>query len=786
MRSDLVNVELQREHLLDESEWEPSALVMKLASDHTSAVPSLGAERAIHYTEYYKRNTETSAAMTKAGALAWHLQQRTLNIHEDELIVGSHTEHRIGAICHVELAGYAMLEDLFRFEKRKVNPLHVDPAAKRKLMRSVIPYWLTRNLAMKAFPLRERMKYLASQSKAKEFTINEAGGIAHFLPDYGTIITLGTEGLRALIDTRLSDPGLSESQREQLAANLIALGALETFADRYRDLAQEQGRADVVELLTNVPRQPASSLHEAVQMIWFFQMVIQIESIDQGISLGRMDQYLYPLYLREKASGRFDERHFKDVFCAFCLKLSEVIPLFSERITPMFSGLPNGQALTIGGCDSDGNDASNELTFMLLDVLDKFKTRQPNWHARLSSKSRVDYSQRVFEVIAGGGGSPALYNDDVIIPSLASRFDAKQHLWNYATVGCVEPALSGISFSSRYAAIFNSALVLETVLLRDVLKPRSKNAKSICTMDELIGAIESELRCQVGRLKTWLDGIERANKDRHPVPFSSMTVKGCIERARDLTDGGADYNASGIQAVGLADLGNSLAAIDTLVFDSKEMTLETLALACKNNFAQEPSLKARLTAMAKFGNDDARVDNYTGQMVTLFDQVISEKVNTRGGRWMPGVYSMTCHQTMGKQMSALPSGRSKGEPLADGIAPTDGSDCLGPTAALNSVARLDHSRLANGINLNLKFDANTVKGTKGPLLLGGLTKGYFTQGGMQVQINVLDPAVLMAARMTPEKYRNLLVRVSGYSAYFVDLTPEMQDEIIARTRQGAG
>lgn len=349
-----MNVDQHREELVGQNIWQPSALVMRLASDHNNAVPSLGAERAIHYTEYYKSSGKIPANLKKAGALAFHLQQRTLSIHDGELIVGSHTEHRIGAICHVELAGVAMLEDLFRFEKRKVNPLRVDRAAKRKLMRVVIPYWLTRNLAVQAFPMRERMKYFGNQSKAKHFTINEAGGIAHFLPDYGTLINLGTSGLRRHIDQRLTDTDISQSQREQLDANLIALGALETFVDRYRELAQELGRTDVADLLTNIPRQPASTLHEAVQMIWFFQMVIQIESIDQGISLGRMDQYLYPLYLREKANGHFSEQNFKDVFCAFCLKLSEVIPLFSERVTTMFAGLPNGQALTIGGCDKIG------------------------------------------------------------------------------------------------------------------------------------------------------------------------------------------------------------------------------------------------------------------------------------------------------------------------------------------------------------------------------------------------------------------------------------------------
>lgn len=756
---------------------------MKLASDHNNAAASLGAERAIHYTEFYKRSSAPSPAIKKAQALAWHLQQRTLNIYDDELIVGSHTEHRIGAICHVELAGCAMLADLFKFEKRKINPLHVAPAAKRKLMRSVIPYWLTRNLPMQVTPRRVRLNYIFRQSGAKEFTINEAGGIAHFLPDYETIIRLGTNGLRSRIEERAQVPGLSAEQQDQLKANLIAVEALETFVDRYRKLAQETGRDDIVELLTHIPRKPAASLKEALQVIWFFQMVIQIESIDQGISLGRMDQYLYPLYLEEKAMGRFNENEFKDLFCAFCLKLSEIIPLFSERVTPMFAGLPSGQAITIGGCDSAGNDASNELTIMLLDVLEQFKTRQPNWHARLGATSGDDYSQRIFDVIAKGGGSPAVYNDDVIIPSLANRFKAKEHLWNYATVGCVEPALSGISFSSTDAAIFNFAIVLETVLLQDVLGARGKDPGPINSMETLIEAIERKLRRQTDRLKETLDAFERANRKHHPVPFSSLTVKGCIENAVDLTGGGAQFNGSGIQAVGLADLGNALAAIDLLVFDKKEMTLAALARACKNNFSQEPSLKARLVAAAKFGNDKPLVDQYTHQMVTLFDKVISEHVNTRGGPWIPGAYSMTCHQTMGKQMGAFPSGRSKGEPLADGIAPTDGSDCLGPTASLNSAAKLDQSRLANGVNLNLKFDANTVKGKKGAALLRGLTKGYFAQGGMQAQINVLDPAILLAARQEPEKHRNLLVRVSGYSAYFVDLTPEMQDEIIARTSQ---
>ena len=764
---------------LHHDSWVPSATVMKLRADHDASTPGLGAERALHYTAFYKASQEPSATLKKAKALADHLARRTIQICEGEMIVGHHTEHRIGAICYAELAGVAMLEDIFRFESSKTTPLYVDPAAKRKLLLSVIPYWLPRHLAARAFPFAKSIRYLSEQLQAERFIITETGGVAHFVPHYEDIITQGTGGLRARVKVRLQDPNLTQEERNQLNANLIALKAVETFSDRYFQLAQKQGRHDIADILERIPRQPAASLREALQMIWFFQMVIQIESLDQGISLGRLDQYLYPLYQKEMAQGTFDPDAFRDIFCAFCLKLSEVIPLFSSRLTEMFAGLPSGQAITLGGIGKDGQDAANPLTFLLLDVIDQFKTRQPNWHARISKNSDSAYVRRVFEVIGHGGGSPAVYNDDVIMPALSKRVDRPDLVWDYATIGCVEPGIPGISYNSSDAVLFNYARILETVL------GRTQDHNNIHQMSGLIEALEAELRSEIATLKEYLDAIERANCKDHPVPFSSLTVQGCIEQARDLTAGGARLNASGIQAVGLADLANSLAAIETMVFERKEMSLGELAMACQQNFEHDPALKSKLAGLDKFGNDKANVDTLARQMLALFDRVISENVNTRGGRWMPGVYSMTCHRSMGRKMAALPSGRAAGAPMADGIAPTDGTDCLGPTASLNSVAKLDPMHTPNGVNLNLKFDANTVKGPAGAALLQGLVKGYFDQGGIQVQINVLDPETLIKAKKNPENFKNLLVRISGYSAYFVDLTPDLQDEIIARTLQAA-
>jgi len=772
--------------------WQPSPEIQKLHADHQASRLALGAERALHYTEYWKRESgkAESPYLLNAGALADHLERRTIAIHPGELIVGSHTEHRIGAICHIEKAGSAMLEDLFRFDKRDINPLHVEPAAKWALLKSAIPYWLNRNLAMRAFPLRERFKYAKEQLGAVDYTVNEAGGVAHFLPDYEELISLGTEGLRAKVEQRMITGGLEDDSRDYLKASLVCLDAVDRFAERYRIEAERLGRSDIVDVLSRVPRQPPRDLREALQLIWLFQMIIQIESLDQGVSLGRIDQYLYPIYLAEAARPGFDPDRVGDLFAAFCIKLSEVIPLFSGRLTGYFAGLPSGQAATIGGVDSAGADASNELTFLLLDVIDGFKIRQPNWHARISAASDGEYVSRVVEVVAGGGGSPALYNDDVIMAAMTVRGVEQSKVWNYATVGCVEPALSGESFTSSDAAIFNLALSLELVFgdgrrLRPSQKAQRPWLSDIHSIDDLLSRIETVTEERILGLKHSLDAVERSGARYFPTPLASLTIGGCIENAKDSTHGGARYNASGIQAVGVADLANSIAVIDQLVFREHRCTLQEMADACANDFEGNEMLRARARKVEAFGNDDPAVDGIAARVASMFDRCVSRRTNTRGGRWMPGYYSMTCHQGFGKKMAAMPSGRGAGRPLADGLAPVDGTDRLGPTASLNSVAGLDHRRFGNGINVNIKFDSATVNGTTGRRALEALLLGYFAQGGMQVQINVVDPDVLKAAMADPDSHRNLLVRVSGYCAYFVDLTPEMQLELIGRTRQMA-
>jgi len=765
------------------SSWEPSPRLRALRQAHEEARPAVGAERALHYTEFFRRHAGRHASphLRMAHALRYHLENRTIRIFDGEIIVGTHTEHRIGAICHIELTGGFMLEDLFRFPKRGTNPLDLPPPVRNRLLRECLPYWLGRNLVVTAFPFREYLRYAADQLSARDYIVNEAGGIAHFLPDYAGVIRKGTSGLRREVRERMERPGeLSREQRDYLEASLVVLDALDAFAGRYRDLARTLGREDLVELLGAVPANPARTLRQALQAIWFFQMLVQIESLDQGISLGRLDQLLLPFYLEERRSGAFQEDDFRETLAAFCLKLSEVIPLFSSRITRYHGGLPSGQAATIGGLDAEGRCAANDLTFMMLEVMERWKTRQPNWHARISANSRPEYVERVMQVIAGGGGSPAVYNDDVIMEAMRKRGVPSDRVHDYATVGCVEPASPGESLTSSDAAIVNLPAALERVF-------RGRKAlSSIASADDLLGSFERELHLTLSALHRSLSAIERAHAARHPTPFSSLTIRGCLERATDATAGGARLNASGIQGVGVADVADSIAAVEQVVFREKECTLPDLARAMRRNFRGREALRARLRNAPKFGNDDARADDLARRVAEIFDGLVSSFRNTRGGAWVPGLYSMTCHRAFGSRTGALASGRAAGEAFADGIACADGADRLGPTASLNSAARVDHARFANGVNLNLKLDTRVLGEADGPGILGALVGSYFRRGGMQVQVNVLDPRILLEALENPEKHRHLLVRVSGYCAYFADLSPEMQREIVARTLHHGG
>ena len=419
--------------------------------------------------------------------------------------------------------------------------------------------------------------------------------------------------------------------------------------------------------------------------------------------------------------------------------------------------------------------------------MNELRMRQPNYHARVHKGAPDQYLDKIFEILSKESNSPALYNDDVIVETLVRNGYDLTDARDYTGVGCVEPVCQGKSFSSTDAALLNVPIMLELALNQGKrfgshlqTGPKTIAPSEMTSMDDVKQAFETQLGYFIKKLITDLQSIEKANAAYHPTPLTSMLIDGCLENGTCSTTGGATYNFSGIQCVGPADTGDALYVIDKAVFQDKKITLPGLVGLLKRDF-QDERWRTYLRSIDKFGNDNEEVDEYTLYVLNTFTGNLNGRMNTRGGRYTTGLYSVTSHQYFGEVTGALPNGRRKGESLASGIAPSNGQDRLGPTAMLNSVNRIDARNFANGLNLNVKWDSNSIRGQTGRLALKNILKTYFRRGGMQVQFNVLDPSILLRARDNPDAYPNLLVRVSGYSAYFNDLTPEMKDEIIQRT-----
>jgi formate C-acetyltransferase len=501
-----------------------------------------------------------------------------------------------------------------------------------------------------------------------------------------------------------------------------------------------------------------------------------------------MDQYLYPYYSRDLQSGKLDRESAKEILSCFSIKMSEIIPVFSRHLTNFHGGMFNGQVVTVGGTDGEGNDSTNELSYIFLEIMDELRMRQPNYHARVHRGSPAKYLVSIVSMLAAGSNSPALYGDEAIVAAMVKHGYDPGDARDYTGVGCVEPVSQGRSFSSTDAAIFNVPGVLEITLnggkrFGKIFRSGASTpgSKSLSSMDDLLSAFETQLRTVLGRLVRDLRAVETANRLYHPTPLTSMLIRGCLENGSCSTAGGALYNFSGVQCVAPADTGDALRAIEKSVFLDKRYTLDELVEILKKNIPDEKD-RAYLAGIVKFGNDDKEADRWTRYVAETFEKVLTSMgKNTRGGDYVMGLYSVTAHEYFGRITGALPHGRRKGESFASGISPENGKDLRGPTALLNSVNRLDTPRVGNGLNFNLKFDPHPLRGPEGTCALQALIRTYFSRGGMQAQINVLDPSVLIEARNNPSLYPNLLVRVSGYSAYFNDLSPAMKDEIIRRS-----
>lgn len=755
-------------------------------------------ERALLITEFFQNHADPSdpAVVRQAKALRYLLANKEVIIFPGETIVGNAGTHRKSCIMQPELASAFMSTELLWIDRRRTNPFKISMADRFRLLRRVLPYWLRHSMPARMFPSASTMaRYLRHQLNPTYYLINEAGGIGHFLPDYEKMLRLGTRGYMKAFSRKRGDL--------HAAARIVCEG-LEIWADRLSDEAKRASRREtgsrraeleeISRICGKVPREPAETFPEALQSLWTTHMAVMLESLNSAVSFGRVDQYLYPYFERDIETGRLTEEDATELLLQFSIKATEHVMLLSERIAQYHGGHLVVQAAIVGGTDEKGQDAVNPLTYVFLDVMEKHRMRDPNYQVRVHGASPDDYLRRALDVARQGHGVPALFNDEAVVPSLVAHGYPVEVARGYGIVGCVEPSIPGRSFLSTDAGLFNLPICLELALnegrrMRHLGQvpmkrdgARTPASSTFSSMEDIIDAFSCQLDTMVDRMIDDFHMVEQANIDYHPTPLSSMLVEGCLETGLDLTQGGATYNSSGIQGVGVADVADALAALDTVVFSDKRFTMAEVLAAVRDDFKGHREVQSALGRAPRFGNDIGLPDQYAALVARLFHDSLARHTSLRGGSYVPGFYSVTCHVAFGELTWALPSGRGAGEPFASGIGAACGADRCGPTALLNSVCAVDSTLMANGNALNLRFDPADVAGDKGLDLLSGLVKGFFEKGGMEIQLNVLDPSMLEDARANPGKYPDLVVRVAGYCAYFDDLPGASKAEIINRTR----
>ncbi len=610
------------------------------------------------------------------------------------------------------------------------------------------------------------------------------------------------------------------------------------MAERETDLTRKAELKRIASNCRNVPANGASDFYEACQSFWFVQMLLQTESSGHSISPGRFDRYMYPYYKKDTDEGKLTLEFAQELMDCIWVKLNDLNKARDAASAEGFAGYSLFQNLICGGQDEYGLDSTNDLSYMCLESAMHVMLPQPSLSVRVWNCSPHDFLIKAAEVTRTGIGLPAYYNDEVIIPSLMSRGLTLEDARDYNIIGCVEPQKSGKTEGWHDAAFFNMCRPLEMVFSRGVdggvrVAPETQAVEDMQSFEEFYGAYKQQTEYMIKLLVNADNAIDCAHRDRCPLPFLSSMVEDCIKRGKTVQEGGAVYNFTGPQGFGIANMADSLWAVKKLVFDEHKYGMDDFAEALKCNFgkdtdeavaqkltaqkAVEASQSGRsltneeiveiykdvkfnkcpddkkeffaqmlddIDALDKYGNDCKEIDMFARDVAYTYTRELEKYSNPRGGKFQAGLYPVSANVPLGAQTGATPDGRLAHTPVADGVSPAAGRDTHGPTAAANSVSKLDHYIASNGTLYNMKFHPSALKGRTGLESFVALVQGYFAQKGSHMQFNVVSRETLIDAQKHPENYKSLVVRVAGYSALFTTLSRSLQDDIINRTEQG--
>ncbi len=695
------------------------------------------------------------------------------------------------------------MEDLEILDSRQKISYHVDAEARSVQREQIIPYWQGRSIRDVIFQeMSEEWKDAYEAGIFTEFMEQRAPGHTA-LGD--VIYGKGLLDLKAEVKASLSsldflnDPEAFLKQ-EELRAMEVAADAVIRLAERHAERALEMSAHEsnpdrqaelrkIADVCRHVPAHAPRDFWEALQAYWFIHLgVISELNTWDSFCPGRLDQHLYPFYEKGLADGTLTRDRAKELLECLWVKFNNQPAPPKVGVTAAESGTYTDFAnINNGGLKADGSDGVNELTYLILEVVDEMRLLQPSSNLQLSKKSPDRFLKRGIEIIRKGWGQPSIFNADMVVEELLRQGKSIEDARCGGTSGCVETGAFGRE-AYILTGYFNLTKVLE-ITLNNGLDPRTGKRlgletgepRNFISFDELFAAYRKQLHRFIDIKVRGNNIIERIYARQMPAPFLSLLIEDCIAKGKDYNDGGPRYNTTYIMAVGPGSCTDSLAAIRCHVFDRKDVGMAEILDALAANFeGHERTRQVLLNKTPKYGNDDEYADAILTELFNAFYAEVNGRKNTKGGSYRVNYLSTTCHVYFGSVTGATPDGRKAYEPLSDGISPVQGADRRGPTAVLKSAARMDHAR-TGGTLLNQKFTPQLLEGEEGIDKLTHLVRSYFKLDGHHIQFNVITAETLRAAQQNPEKYRDLIVRVAGYSDYFCDLTTALQNEIIART-----
>ena len=740
-------------------------------------------ERALLYTASHQQTEGEPVILRRAKATAYILDHVNIAIRDEELIAGNRTVKPRAGIMSPEMDPYWLLKELDQFSTRPQDRFDISDEDKQTYRDVLYPYWEKRS--MKDFINSQMTDEVKAAVGTQIFSVNQTDkGQGHIIIDYPRLLN---NGLGALVE-QMREYCARDAQNTFYAAALILLEASQRHILRYAALAEtlaigcdDASRREELRKIAEISRHNAQhkpqTFWQACQLFWYMNVILQYESNASSLSIGRFDQYMLPFYQASLSQGE-DPAFLKEILESLWVKCNDVVLLRSTSSARYFAGFPTGYTALLGGLTESGRSAVNVLSFLCLDAYQSVQLPQPNLGVRVNELIDRPFLLKTAETIRLGTGIPQIFNDEVVVPAFLNRGVSLEDARDYAVVGCVELSIPGKTYGLHDIAMFNLLKVMEITM-------QENEGNAALSYEGLLDHIRAKINHYIALMVEGSNICDIGHRDWAPVPLLSSFISDCLESGKDITDGGARYNFSGVQGIGIANLSDSLHALKGLVFEQQRLSFDELLAVLKANFATPEGEKVRarlINRFEKYGNDIDDVDNISAELLRHYCKEVEKYRNPRAGQFTPGSYTVSAHVPLGAVVGATPDGRFAGEQLADGgLSPMLGQDMQGPTAVLKSVSKLDNYLLSNGTLLNVKFTPATLEGDAGLQKLADFLRA-FTQLKLQhIQFNVVNAETLREAQQRPQDFAGLVVRVAGYSAFFVELSKEIQDDIIRRT-----